>query len=233
MPRSRGSRKALKNSMGARRLAKEYINLQKALKDGGTSFFTALPDPENIFSWHFVIFGDELPDERYKGGVYHGCIEFPEAYPLKAPSIMMISQSGRFQTNTKLCMSNTDFHPESWNPIWSVHSILCGFVSFFVDDTSTYGAITSSLAMKRKLAAESMLANSENVQFRKFFPELMEKYEDRIAVAKVAREQGKMTHGADGNARSSADGCCTSIPATMVICGGLAIFSALVGRLLV
>lgn len=32
-------------------------------------------------------------------------------YPYKPPSIQMFTPSGRFQTNTKLCLSMTDFHP--------------------------------------------------------------------------------------------------------------------------
>lgn len=28
----------------------------------------------------------------------------------------------------------TDFHPESWNPAWSVDTILTGLLSFFLSD---------------------------------------------------------------------------------------------------
>jgi hypothetical protein len=38
--------------------------------------------------------------------------------------ITMVTPSGRFQPNTRLCLSMTDYHPESWNPMWSVSSIL-------------------------------------------------------------------------------------------------------------
>lgn len=44
----------------------------------------------------------------------------------------MMTPSGRFQTDTRLCLSMSDFHPESWNPLWSVGSILMGLLSFMV-----------------------------------------------------------------------------------------------------
>lgn len=62
----------------------------------------------------------------YEGGYYHGKLKFPPEYPLKPPSILMLTPSGRFKPNTRLCLSMSDFHPESWNPMWSVSTILMG-----------------------------------------------------------------------------------------------------------
>lgn len=44
----------------------------------------------------------------------------------------MTTPNGRFKVNTKLCLSNTDFHPDTWNPAWSVSTILTGLLSFMV-----------------------------------------------------------------------------------------------------
>ena len=38
-------------------------------------------------------------------------------------------------------MSISDFHPESWNPIWPVNSIVIGLISFFVTTQNTVGAV--------------------------------------------------------------------------------------------
>ena len=65
----------------------------------------------------------------YAGGTYYGKIVFPTAYPYAPPSILMMTPSGRFSTNTRLCLSMSDYHPESWNPMWSVASILQGLLS--------------------------------------------------------------------------------------------------------
>lgn len=42
----------------------------------------------------------------------------------------MITPSGRFQVDTRLCLSISDFHPDTWNPSWTVSTILMGLVSF-------------------------------------------------------------------------------------------------------
>jgi len=49
----------------------------------------------------------------YAGGQYHGKLIFPSDYPYKPPAIMMLTPNGRFNTNTRLCLSMSDFHPES------------------------------------------------------------------------------------------------------------------------
>lgn len=40
----------------------------------------------------------------------------------------------RFKTNTRLCLSISDFHPDTWNPAWSVSTILTGLLSFMVSN---------------------------------------------------------------------------------------------------
>ena len=66
------------------------------------------------------------------GGVYHGKLVFPGEFPFKPPSIYMITPNGRFKCNTRLCLSISDFHPDTWNPAWSVATILTGLLSFMV-----------------------------------------------------------------------------------------------------
>lgn len=48
------------------------------------------------------------------------------------PAVYMLTPNGRFSTNTRLCLSMSDFHPETWNPLWSVGTILTGLLSFMV-----------------------------------------------------------------------------------------------------
>ena len=66
------------------------------------------------------------------GGYYHGKLIFPRDYPFKPPRIIMLTPNGRFQTHTRLCLSISDFHPDTWNPAWSVATILTGLLSFMV-----------------------------------------------------------------------------------------------------
>ena len=74
-----------------KRLMNEY---KLVLKRESLDNFVALPEPDNILVWHYCIFG--LKDCPYEGGFYHGKLVFPEQYPEKAPSIYMLTPSGRF-----------------------------------------------------------------------------------------------------------------------------------------
>ena len=73
----------------------------------------------------------------YAGGLYHGMLRFPAEYPFRPPSIYMITPNGRFKPNTRLCLSISDFHPDTWNPSWSVSTILTGLLSFMVSGAAT------------------------------------------------------------------------------------------------
>ena len=66
-------------------------------------------------------------------------------YPFKPPAIMMLTLNGRFVTNTRICMSMSDYHPETWNPLWSVASILTGLLSFMLEDTVTAGYMQTTV----------------------------------------------------------------------------------------
>ena len=111
------------------RLQKEYQRLGKEPMPN----ILAEPNPSNILEWHFVINGPSATP--YEGGQYHGVLRFPPEYPYKPPAVMMMTPNGRFNTNTRLCLSMSDFHPETWVPAWSVSSILNGVLSFMLEST--------------------------------------------------------------------------------------------------
>lgn len=75
------------------------------------------------------------------------------------------------QPDRKLCTSFSDFHAGSWNPAWSVATILTGLLSFMVSDEMTTGGMRSSDADKKRFAAESHAWNLKNQKFRTIFPE--------------------------------------------------------------
>ena len=129
-----------RNSSAVARLKQDYIRLKKVLQDKssrGPAFYhypllyqdpvpyiVAEPLPSNILEWRYVVTGPE--DSLYRGGLYHGKLVFPSEFPFKPPSIFMITPNGRFKTDTRLCLSISDYHPDTWNPAWSVSTILTG-----------------------------------------------------------------------------------------------------------
>lgn len=64
----------------------------------------------------------------------------------------MITPNGRFKSNMKLCLSMSDFHPETWNPLWSVSAVLTGLLSFMLGSEETVGSVMTSDKEKIRLA---------------------------------------------------------------------------------
>lgn len=150
----------------------------------------------------------------YEGGYYHGKLKFPTEYPLRPPAVLMLTPSGRFKTNRRLCLSMSDFHPESWNPMWSVSTILTGLcvarhclvlLQLFPGTASCsrinrlWGAWRRRTwvvvaprrndrrgqAQRRKLAAQSLTFNCADANFRELFGDLVELHEQRQRQAQV------------------------------------------------
>lgn len=92
---------------------------------------------DDLFEWHFTMRGP--PDSPYAGGLYHGRIMLPANYPFKPPDVMLLTPSGRFETNRKICVSVTSFHPEQWQPSWGVRLLLTALRAFMM--TEAKGAI--------------------------------------------------------------------------------------------
>ncbi|XP_035163163.1 ubiquitin-conjugating enzyme E2 J2 isoform X2 [Callithrix jacchus] len=126
---------------------------------------------------HYVVRGPEMTP--YEGGYYHGKLIFPREFPFKPPSIYMITPNGRFKCNTRLCLSITDFHPDTWNPAWSVSTILTGLLSFMVEKGPTLGSIETSDFTKRQLAAQSSAFNLKDKVFCELFPEVVEEIKQK------------------------------------------------------
>lgn len=162
------------------RLRKEYREIQRKPVEN----IRAAPKETNILEWHYVIEGPSR--SFYEGGWYHGTITFPTEYPYKPPSIQMFTPNGRFKVNTRLCLSMSDFHPETWNPMWSVGTILMGLYSFMLEDGPTYGSIVTTDAQKKRFARESLQFDCKNKIFCELFPELVQKYEEEEKNVKVA-----------------------------------------------
>ena len=144
----------------------------KLLLETDTPYFVARPSDTDMLTWHYVIF--DLPENSpYFGGQYHGKLIFPRDYPLRPPAILMCTVSGRFEINKRLCLSISDYHPETWNPSWRVETILLGLVSFMLDESDpvTAGGIVSSFSQRREHAALSFFRNRKNNEFRSLFPE--------------------------------------------------------------
>ncbi|KAJ9082505.1 Ubiquitin-conjugating enzyme E2 6 [Entomophthora muscae] len=171
-----------------KRLTKEY----KAIKANPPPFIVAKPLETDLLEWHYVLTGP--PDTPYAGGQYHGRLIFPEDYPFKPPSIRMTTPSGRFKPDTRLCLSISDFHPDTWNPAWSVSTILNGLLSFMATDDHTSGSMVSTEEDRKAFAIKSFGFNYKNKKFREVFPELVLEYQEKLAAeALETQSRGDVT----------------------------------------
>ncbi|EGB10936.1 hypothetical protein AURANDRAFT_22552, partial [Aureococcus anophagefferens] len=152
----------------AYRLRKELAALHKEKPE----FIWATHKESNILLWSFLLAPPS--DSVYGGGWYWGRLTFPAGYPFAPPSIIMCTPSGRFQVDHKICMSMSDYHPESWNPSWSVSTILKGVLSFMLGDEVTTGAVEASAGDRRALAAASAAWNASRAEFVELFPDFAE-----------------------------------------------------------
>lgn len=131
-------------------------------------FVTAEPNPANFFEWYYVIVG--VPWTEYEGGEYCGTITFPATFPYAPPAIRMLTPSGRFKPGERICFSFSDYHPETWQPSWTVATILTALLSFMNSGEHTAGSVRYSLAEKRQLAAASRAYNENSIaHYRELF----------------------------------------------------------------
>ena len=147
------------------RLKRELAALQKTPPPG---IFTR-PDPADILLWHFVI--DGPVGTPYEGGKYLGRIRFPREYPFAPPSILMTTPSGRFEIDTRICLSMSDFHPKEWNPLWNTEKILLGLVSFMAEEDIATGTVKATPQERQALAANSHAFNKNLGAYKKLFPQ--------------------------------------------------------------
>lgn len=162
------------NTTATARLRQDYLRI---IKDP-VPYVKAAPLPSNILEWHYVVTGPE--GSPYEGGTYHGKLVFPREFPFKPPSIYMITPNGRFKCNTRLCLSISDFHPDTWNPAWSVSTILTGLLSFMLEKHPTLGSLETSDHTKRQLAAQSNSFNLNDKIFCELFPDIAESIKEDI-----------------------------------------------------
>ncbi|RYR12763.1 hypothetical protein Ahy_B04g070134 isoform A [Arachis hypogaea] len=133
---------------------KRILQEVKEMQSNPSDDFTSLPLEENIFEWQFAIRGPR--DTEFEGAVYHGRIQLPSEYPFKPPSFMLLTPNGRFETQTKICLSISNHHPEHWQPSWSVRTALVALIAFMpTNPNGALGSLDYKKEERRTLAIKS------------------------------------------------------------------------------
>lgn len=119
----------------------------------------------------------------------------------------------------------SDFHVESWNPLWSISTVLTGMYSFWIETAATLGSIETTERKKRQLAAASLEWNVKNdTHFCKLFPEYVERYEMEL---KERLEKGAeaSTNGMGSSVVGLRQDGLDNIPIAAALAGLVALFS--------
>ncbi|QCD77486.1 ubiquitin-conjugating enzyme E2 32-like isoform X1 [Vigna unguiculata] len=133
---------------------KRILQEVKEMHSNPSDDFMSLPLEENIFEWQFAIRGPR--DTEFEGGIYHGRIQLPSEYPFKPPSFMLLTPNGRFETQTKICLSISNHHPEHWQPSWSVRTALVALIAFMpTNPNGALGSLDYKKDERRTLAVKS------------------------------------------------------------------------------
>lgn len=218
------------------RLKNDFMRLKKE----PIPLVFAEPDPGNMLVWHYCIRGP--PDTPYESGFFHGKLVFPKEFPFKPPSIYMITPNGRFKINQRLCLSISDFHPDTWNPAWSVGTILTGLLSFMVEESSTYGSMEASSVVRRRLARNSATENLKNETFVELFPDLVKIIKETAVKERLERSlrdgeneasaDQSQTQDQNENQNLIAQQTDNTIMSNLAVCAVILIFAFLAGLIL-
>lgn len=134
---------------------KRILREASELANSPSSDYHAAPLETDLFEWHFTLRGPPAPSP-FEGGIYHGRIVLPPAYPLKPPSFRFLTPTGRFEVNREICLSISGHHEETWQPAWGIRTALVAIRSFM--DTSAggqLGGMEASEEVRRRLAGQS------------------------------------------------------------------------------
>ncbi|XP_077218805.1 ubiquitin-conjugating enzyme E2 32-like [Tasmannia lanceolata] len=133
---------------------KRILQEVKEMQSNPSDDFMSLPLEENIFEWQFAIGGPR--DTEFEGGIYHGRIQLPAEYPFQPPAFMLLTPNGRFETQTKICLSISNHHPEHWQPSWSVRTALVALIAFMpTNPDGALGSLDYKKEERRALAIKS------------------------------------------------------------------------------
>ncbi|KZP20826.1 UBC-like protein [Athelia psychrophila] len=141
-----------KNNSAVKRIMQEA----RELANDPCTDYSGAPLEDDIFEWHCTLRGPA--DTEFEGGLYHFRILLPAEYPFRPPSIMILTPNGRFELNTKICISFTNYHEDLWQPAWGVRTAIIGLQGFFPlkgQAAVGVGSIEYPVSERKRLAALS------------------------------------------------------------------------------
>lgn len=171
----------------------------REINESPSRHWTAGPAGDDLYEWQFAVRGP--PGTDFEGGIYTGRIALPTNYPLSPPSVMLLTPNGRWEVGKKICLSNSNYHPELWQPAWGIRTMIEALRAHFpAPGDGAIGALDWPSDIRKRLAKESLdfvcpLVSRRN---REMLPELTpeelteERTEEQVStsVANIAAVAG-------------------------------------------
>ncbi|PVG02243.1 UBC-like protein [Serendipita vermifera] len=135
---------------------KRILREARQLQEDPATEFVGGPLEDNLFDWHCTLRGPK--DTEFEGGLYHVRITLPPTYPFRPPSLRVLTPSGRFEVDTPICISFTNYHEELWQPAWGIRTAIIGLQGFFSQSGSHalgVGALNAPVQERKRLATLS------------------------------------------------------------------------------
>ncbi|XP_021815464.1 ubiquitin-conjugating enzyme E2 32-like [Prunus avium] len=114
----------------------------------------------NISEWQFAVRG--ASGTEFEGGIYHGLVLFQREYPFKPPSVIPLTENGRFKTCTKIWIRRLN----EWQPSWRVRDVFVDFIHLMPTyPDGELGSLEYNKEERRALAIKSRAATPKYGKF--------------------------------------------------------------------
>lgn len=117
-------------------------------------------------------------------GIYHGRVLLPKNYPMVPPRVQLLTPSGRFIPYHDICLSASNYHPETWTPQWTVLSLVEALRLHMLTQANEIGGMNSSKDVRRRYAVQS--------RHWKYQPKMKMKYNNKKKKERGAGGTGTM-----------------------------------------
>jgi ubiquitin-conjugating enzyme E2 J2 len=132
------------------------------LEKNPSEYYKAIPS-DDINIWYIKIYN---LSEEYLSGEYLLKIHFTKEYPFEAPDYYLLTPSGRFDINKKICFSNSGYHSNLWSPLWGINQIIMGIISFFYERKSIGIGHISSTSVDDRIEFAKNSINYNNTKLK-------------------------------------------------------------------
>ncbi|XP_008238228.1 PREDICTED: ubiquitin-conjugating enzyme E2 32-like isoform X2 [Prunus mume] len=134
-----------------REMTSNYIQMElMEMQSNPSRDFKCLALESNPRDWQFAIRGPN--GTEFAGGIYHGQIKIPEEYPEKPPVLSLLTENGRFKTQTRIDYNFGDF----WGPHNRVRDALLALIELLpAYPDGKLGSVEYDKKERRALAIKS------------------------------------------------------------------------------